>query len=240
VVGVDNVLVVPADPGFIGFALDGKVEASNLVCLKKEPHERVGVMCLRDGKPSVVEYSEISKSMAEAVGTDGVLVYSAANLANHWFSLDLVKKVLKTILPFHVATKAIKCVSKDGKSSAKPEKPNGIKLEMFIFDSFPLTDGNMSAYAIERNAHFAPVKNKVKPGASSTPITARRAVSAYHKALAIASGAVLEGEGIFEISPLVSIAGEGLTEIVQGQTYVLPGVLTPTGYKQTTTVASAI
>ena len=39
-------------------------------------------------------------------------------------------------MPWHVAKKKIPTVAPDG-SAVKPEVPNGIKLELFIFDTFP-------------------------------------------------------------------------------------------------------
>ena len=64
--GVDNVLVNMVDPVLLGLAIDKKVLAAGKSVVKAGPHEKVGVFCKRNGKPSVVEYSEISEEMAEA------------------------------------------------------------------------------------------------------------------------------------------------------------------------------
>ena len=90
VYGVDNVLVRVADPTVIGFARAVGADCVNKVVLKEEPHERVGVMAMRDGKPHVVEYSEIPPQLAELRDDAGQLVYSAGNIAQHVFTLPFL------------------------------------------------------------------------------------------------------------------------------------------------------
>ena len=43
----------------------------------------------------------------------------------------------QSTLPLHVAKKKIPCLDAAG-ALVTPEAPNGVKLEMFIFDSFPV------------------------------------------------------------------------------------------------------
>ena len=74
-------------------------------------------------------------------------------------------------LPLHVAHKAIPYYDPVSDSIIKPEKPNGIKMELFIFDTFPFTE-RFAALEIDRLEEFAPVKNA--PGSTSdSPDTAR-------------------------------------------------------------------
>merc|ERR1712012_445899 len=132
--------------------------------MKRDAHEKVGVMCLKDGKPGVVEYSEISKEMAERADTNGNLVFGQANIATHAFSVDFLERVAGVNLPIHVAKKKIPTISADGeKEDVTPSEPNGIKLEFFIFDSFAFTK-KMSCYQCERSEEFAPVKRPSGPG----------------------------------------------------------------------------
>ncbi|MBR6342039.1 MAG: UTP--glucose-1-phosphate uridylyltransferase, partial [Treponema sp.] len=72
---VDNVLQRIADPVFVGAAIEGKYQSASKVVRKVEPHEKMGLLCLEDGKPSIVEYYEMSKEMAEAKDADGSLTY---------------------------------------------------------------------------------------------------------------------------------------------------------------------
>ena len=58
---VDNVLQRICDPCFCRTTiLSGKVSGSKVV-RKVDAYEKMGVLCLEDGKPSVVEYYEMSK-----------------------------------------------------------------------------------------------------------------------------------------------------------------------------------
>jgi UDP-N-acetylglucosamine/UDP-N-acetylgalactosamine diphosphorylase len=55
VFGVDNILVRVADPAFLGFAIHERLLAGNKVVMKENPHEKVGVMAIRNGLPGVME-----------------------------------------------------------------------------------------------------------------------------------------------------------------------------------------
>lgn len=219
VFGVDNILVKVADPAFVGYCVARGAEVGNKVVRKAEPHERVGVMCLRGGCASVVEYSEISREMAEARdAASGQLLFGAANIVNHLFTRAFLERCAAAPLPFHVAHKAIACVSDDGKSTVTPPRPNGYKLERFVFDSFARAE-RVAALAVARDAEFSPVKNMHGP---DSPETARRDVSALHRRLVEQAGGRVEGEGAVEVSPLLSYEGEDLAPRVAGKTFAAP------------------
>lgn len=61
------------------------------------------------------------------------------------------------ILPFHRADKKIATIDSTGKS-LKPEKPNGVKFEMFVFDALPFAK-NPVVIETRRADDFSPVKN---------------------------------------------------------------------------------
>lgn len=226
--GVDNVLVKIADPVFIGYCATMKADAANKVVLKENPHERVGVMCERGGTASVCEYSEISKEMAELRDAQGRLVYSGANIANHYFTVDFVEQVTSQVfLAPHVASKQIPYVNKQGKTTM-PEQPNGIKLELFVFDVFQFAK-KLVCFAVDREEEFSGVKNKNGPGdqppAADTPASARLALSKYYAKLATQAGATVafsEPLAVFEISPLLTYDGEGLENLVKGKNLTAP------------------
>lgn len=91
-----------------------------------------------NGRPMVVEYSELPKDMSEQRTGDGTkLAYRAGSIANHFFTLDFLKRVAKIDLEYHVATKKIKYYDRNSDKIVVPSEPNGIKLERFIFDVFP-------------------------------------------------------------------------------------------------------
>jgi len=176
--GVDNVLCHVADPTFLGFCASRDADCAAKTVPKRDAHEPVGVVALADGAPAVVEYSEISAEMAEATDASGRLLYGAAHICVNYFALSFLRRFCEerlATLPLHVAHKKIPYVGADG-VRVTPSKPNGIKLELFIFDTFPLAK-RMAALQVPREDEFAPVKNA--PGAASdSPDTARRLIYA--------------------------------------------------------------
>src|SRR5690606_26146169 len=60
-------------------------------------------------------------------------------------------------LPFHRADKKIATIDEAGKS-LKPEKPNGVTFEMFVFDALPFAKNPM-VIETRRADDFSPVKN---------------------------------------------------------------------------------
>lgn len=162
--------------------------------------------------------------MAESVDAEGRLVFGAGNICNHFYTLAFLKdKVLPNMdNMYHIAHKKIPYYDPNEKKTVKPTSNNGIKLETFIFDVFPLSE-RMAVFQTEREEEFAPVKNA--PGsASDSPDTARAMISALAKKWLLDAGAKLVGDvegGPCEISPLVSYSGEGLDEY-NGKEVVCP------------------
>ncbi|KAJ1730475.1 UDP-N-acetylglucosamine pyrophosphorylase [Coemansia biformis] len=221
---VDNCLVRVADPTFIGYAALRGAECGALVVPKKSWDESVGVICLRNSRFGVVEYSEISAETAQLTraGTSE-LAYNAGNICNHYYSLDFLQKRVPGIeeqLEHHIAKKKIKCVDTESGEQVAPTKPNGIKLERFVFDVFPFVD-RMAILEVDRKDQFSPLKNAPGSG-SDCPETSRDDLIAQCIRFAEAAGARVQvpdgSDGPrFEISPLVSYAGEGL-ESLRGKT----------------------
>ncbi len=60
--------------------------------VQTDPSEKVGVMCMRDGRPSVVEYSELPRALSELRDAQGRLVYSAGNIVQHFFTRDFLHR----------------------------------------------------------------------------------------------------------------------------------------------------
>jgi len=209
---VDNVLVKVADPRFIGFCIHKKAEAGNKVVEKELPSESVGVVVKIDGKVQVVEYSEISEENSQRRAPDGRLTFRAGNICNHFFTRTFLQKVcseFESKLPHHVAKKKIPFVTLDKGEVIKPEKPNGIKLEKFVFDVFQFTD-SFVVWECVRDEEFSPLKN-ADGTAKDNPTTARQAVFDLHRRYLSQAGAAISGSEAVEISPLVSYAGEGLS-----------------------------
>ena len=154
---VDNILVKMVDESFIGLCEERKVLAGGKSIIKAYPEERVGVFCKRDGKPSVIEYTEISKEMSEMTDENGELVYGESHINCNLFHIDIIEEMSKDKLPYHSAYKKIEYMDKNGEI-VKPERPNAYKFEAFIFDAFEQLD-DMAIYRVKREEEFAPIKN---------------------------------------------------------------------------------
>lgn len=202
---VDNCLVRVADPVFIGYCASKQADCAAKAVRKVDPHEPVGVICLKNDAFAVVEYSEISKEMAEQREND-LLAYRAANIANHYYTrafLELAAEFAKNEMEFHVAKKKITHVNKNGELII-PKTPNGIKLEQFVFDVFPIAK-RFCVLEVERSEEFSPLKNA---SGSDSSETSKRDILAQHKRWLEKAGAQVSGP--VELSPLESYAGEGL------------------------------
>lgn len=158
VFAVDNVLQRIADPCFIGAVIDsGKVSGAKVVA-KAAPEEKVGVLCMEDGRPSIVEYYEMTDEMLHSREADGTLSYNYGVILNYLFRVDKLNKTLSVKLPLHRAFKKIKYMNESGEMIT-PDEPNAYKFETLVLDMVKLQDDCL-AYEVDRNKEFAPVKNK--------------------------------------------------------------------------------
>jgi len=222
---VDNCLVRVADPVFLGYGIQKQADCAAKVVPKASPTESVGVVAYRDHKYGVVEYSEISTEQAERRDPEtGELSFRAGNIANHFYTTTFLNKVesFEEELAFHIARKKIPHVNLESGESVKPSKPNGMKLEMFVFDVFPFTE-RFAVLEVERKEEFSPLKNAPGTG-SDDPETSRRDLLAQHKRFLEAAGAQVKDGIEIEISPLVSYAGEGLDSL-KGKVFTKSGIV---------------
>ena len=159
---VDNPLVDIIDPYFTGFHIMGKSQMSSKMIPKAYPLEKVGHFCMLGGKLTVVEYSDLPAQYQEQTDANGKLKFIAGSVAIHILDVDFIDALGASQnpadrLPFHRANKKIPYVDANG-DTVKPEKPNGVKFEMFVFDALPMAKNPVIIEGF-RGDEFSPVKN---------------------------------------------------------------------------------
>jgi UDP-N-acetylglucosamine/UDP-N-acetylgalactosamine diphosphorylase len=167
---VDNPLVRAIDPAFLGWHVLRRSEMSSKMVPKAYAEEKVGHFCTQRGKTVVVEYSDLPMAMQRETDADGRLRYLAGSIAIHVLDREFVRRMARAgaatvpgdggpggTLPFHRADKKIATIDAAGKP-LKPEKPNGVKFEMFVFDALPFAR-NPVVIETPRENDFSPVKN---------------------------------------------------------------------------------
>ncbi len=175
--GVDNCLVRMVDPVLMGLAIDRDVTVACKSVVKANPKENVGVFCKKNGKPNVIEYSEITEEMAEATDKNGELLYGESHILCNLFNIDAIERMGANPLPYHLAYKKAKYIDKDG-NLVVPTSPNAYKFEAFLFDAFGEVD-DMAVLRVKREEEFAPVKNSDSVGVDC-PKTARELYKRLH------------------------------------------------------------
>ncbi|MBI5766803.1 MAG: UDPGP type 1 family protein [Verrucomicrobia bacterium] len=156
---VDNPLVRCVDPAFIGWHLLRGAEMSAKMVPKAYAEERVGHFCTQAGRTVVIEYSDLPMAMQRATDGSGRLRYLAGSIAIHVLDREFVRRMARgeQALPFHRADKRIPTIDAAG-ASVKPEKANGVKFEMFVFDAMPFAENPVVIETL-RADDFSPVKN---------------------------------------------------------------------------------
>ena len=167
--GVDNVLAGLVDPIAVGLSVVNNTLATGKSVVKRNPSEKVGVFCKKNGRPYVIEYTEITDDMANAKDKNGELLYGESHILTNLFNIKALEDISKNKLPYHSAFKKAKYMDKNGEI-IKPEKPNAYKFEAFIFDAFESLD-DMSILRVKREDEFAPLKNAE---GEDSPDTARQ------------------------------------------------------------------
>ncbi len=163
---VDNPLVTPIDPVFLGAhsgagGAPSSGEFSSKMVAKASASEKVGVFAVCDGKTRVVEYSDLPDELASATNESGKLRFEAGSIAIHAASVAFLRAIDDAgegALPFHRAFKKVPHVDLDSGQRVEPSEPNAVKLERFVFDAIPVARESM-VMRVERADEFAPTKN---------------------------------------------------------------------------------
>lgn len=155
---VDNVLQKICDPIFVGATIQRGALIGSKVIKKADAYEKVGVMCKKNGRPSVIEYIDLGEEMAMAEDENGERLYNYGVILNYLFNVDLLYQIKDKKLPVHVVTKKIDYLDDSG-TLVKPAEPNGHKFEMLCVDMIELSSTCLP-FEVEREKEFAPIKNK--------------------------------------------------------------------------------
>ncbi len=222
-VQIDNPLIKVIDPVFIGLhaaADDSSGEMSSKMVPKTDPAERVGVFASAGGRTMVVEYSDLPPDLASAREPDGSLRFNAGSPAIHMIGVEFIARLNQQAgddgfaLPFHRAEKKVPYIDLETGRRVEPEKPNAVKLEMFVFDALPLCERSI-VLETDRVEEFAPIKNAegADSARTSRALQTERAARWLEQAgMKIPRGADGAPKCALEISPLTAMRPEDLRE----------------------------
>jgi UDP-N-acetylglucosamine/UDP-N-acetylgalactosamine diphosphorylase len=216
---VDNPLVKPIDPLFIGLHDMAGSQMGSKTIPKADDLEKVGNFVVADGKTQVIEYSDFPDHLAHSRDEQGHRRFDAGSIAIHVLDRTFVEKLTADdkhfALPWHRAVKKVPFVNEAGER-VEPDKPNAVKLESFIFDALPLANQPLILQT-SRAEEFSPVKNAtgVDSAETSRRDMNRRAAAWLQKAGAdVPRTAEGEPDGWFEISPLFALDAEHLCQVM--------------------------
>jgi UDP-N-acetylglucosamine/UDP-N-acetylgalactosamine diphosphorylase len=219
---VDNPLVRPIDPLFIGLHLETGSEMSSKAVVKADDTERVGNFAVADGRLCVIEYSDLPDELARARTPAGRRLFDAGSIAVHLLSREFVERLTRpgsgVELPWHRADKKTQVVLDDGRR-VTPSTPNVVKLEMFVFDAIPLARNPLVLYT-RREEEFSPVKNADgvdSPATTRRDLNRRAARWLEHCHVTVPRDPAGEPAAAIEISPRFALDQEDLRTRLAGR-----------------------
>eukprot|EP00040_Diaphanoeca_grandis_P035656 m.224750 g.224750 ORF g.224750 m.224750 type:complete len:813 (-) comp33441_c0_seq4:93-2531(-) len=205
---VDNAIAKVPDALAVGYAISTDSDVVNKVVRKKTSSESIGVFMNRSGSVRVLEYTDLPPSLASKLDDHGNLVYGSGNICNHIVSLGFLEKASNLAREYHHAFKKVRYFDHSSQTTVKSGTPNAYKLESFIFDAFSVAK-RVTLLEVEREREFAPVKNA---DGEDSPDSARLLLSNEVQQWLVNAGANVSPTAAvtIEVSPLVSLNGEGL------------------------------
>ena len=173
---VDNILLKYVDTLLLGLTVSKGSQIGTRTVLKRNPEEKVGVLCKQNNKVKVIEYSELPKDIASIKNENGELVFGESHIMCNLFNINAVKKLSNKELEYHIAFKKANYIDEKG-ALIEPEKKNAYKFEQFIFDSSKMFD-DIAILRGKREKDFAPIKNMT---GEDSPETAKKLYENYWK-----------------------------------------------------------
>ena len=159
--GIDNPLLNPLDPVFIGYTIHSKCKIGAKSLFKENSHDTSWIFAIDRGKPSIVNCEVFAEELSQITDKNGQYLYRDTNMLAHLFSFDAIKKMSNIDLPYHRAFRKNAFVNFEGMKQV-PDEPNIYKFEQFIFDAFPYFD-NLALLRVNPSKEFSPIKSFTGP-----------------------------------------------------------------------------
>ena len=155
--GIDNVLLDPLDPVFIGYTINSKCQIGSKTIFKENPKDLSWIFAKRNGSPAIVDCENFTEEISKITDKYGNYLYRETNILAHIFSLDAISKMSTINLPYHRAFRKNSFINEEGMKQV-PDEPNIYKFEQFIFDAFSYFD-NIALLRVDKETEFAPIKS---------------------------------------------------------------------------------
>lgn len=143
---IDNPLIDPFCPGLFAPVFEG-ADLTAAAIERKGEEEKVGVFAKKEGRTTVVEYSEIDPTLASQRDEKGHLLFRWANISCFCCTIPFISAAAALSLPLHAAKKVVK-----GRQVWKSE--------YFVFDAMVAAQ-KIQILPLHRTDFFAPVKDKL-------------------------------------------------------------------------------
>ena len=155
--GIDNVLLDPLDPIFIGYTINSKLEIGSKTLFKENPKDLSWVFARKNGKPSIVDCENFTEQISLIQDKKGKYLYREKNMLAHLFSLKAIKFMSDVKLPYHRAFRKNPFVNSEGMKQV-PDSPNIYKFEQFVFDAFSYFK-DIALLRVNSEEEFCPIKD---------------------------------------------------------------------------------
>ena len=155
--GVDNVLLNPIDPVFIGYTIFSKCKVGSKTLFKKSASDTSWVFAMKNKRPTIIDCELFTDQISQLKDKNNNYLYRETNMLAHLFHIDAIKKMSNIKLPYHRAFRKNSFVNEEGMKEV-PDKPNIYKFEQFIFDAFPYFN-DIALIRVNEDEEFAPIKS---------------------------------------------------------------------------------
>ena len=155
--GVDNVLLDPLDPIFIGYTIASNCQIGSKTLFKSNPHDLSWIFARKNNKPAIVDCENFTDELSKITDYNGNYLYRETNMLAHLCDLDSIKKMSTIKLPYHRAFRKNAFVNYEGMKEV-PDGPNVYKFEQFVFDAFSYFD-EIALLRVSRDDEFSPIKD---------------------------------------------------------------------------------